>query len=94
MDDRLLTILQAAQQFNLSTGLLYTAVARGDLPVIRFRPKGRIRLRDADVREWIEGHISGATFPTRSTVKDTVGSSPTASPVEKFLPPQSLRRFA
>jgi hypothetical protein len=40
VDDRLLTILQTAHQFNLTTGLLYTAVARGELATIRLPPPG------------------------------------------------------
>ena len=94
MDDRLLTILEAAHQFNLSTGLLYTAVARGELAGIRFRPRGRIRLREAHVREWIEGHVSSAKGQSRGTGQGAEVVSPAGSNLEKFLPPQSLRRFA
>jgi excisionase family DNA binding protein len=94
VDDRLLTILQTAEQFNLSTGLLYTAVARGELSAIRFRPRGRIRLREADVREWIEGHVSGAGFQSRGTAERHEGSSSAVSSIEQFLPPKALRRFA
>ena len=65
MGDRLLTVLETAQQFNLTTGLLYTAIAKGELAAVRFRPRGRIRVREADVRDWIESHASGADVRTQ-----------------------------
>jgi excisionase family DNA binding protein len=94
MDDRLLTILQTARQFNLTTGLLYTAVARGELAAIRFRPRGRIRIRETDVLGWIEGHASGARRDLQRPVRPPERPSPGASDIEQFLPPKELRRFA
>ena len=91
MSDRLLTILQAAQQFNLTTRLLYAAVANGDLAAIRFRPRGRIRLCEADVRRWIEGHASGTR---RDVFKDLENRRSTVADIEQLLPPKALRRFA
>jgi hypothetical protein len=93
MDDRLLTIGQTAQQFNLTTGLLYTAIARGDLAGIRFRPRGRIRLREADVRVWIADHISGKTASGDASRRGD-GVPPAVPNLDRFLPPQALRRFA
>ncbi len=93
MSDRLLTILQTAQQFNLTTGLLYAAVAKGELAAIRFRPRGRIRIREADVRDWIEGHDSGA--PVHGRRRTATQNRPTAvADIAQFLPPKELRRFA
>ena len=94
VEDRLLTIVQTAQQFNLTTGLLYTAIARGDLTAIRFRPRGRIRVREADVREWIDGHASDAPRLSRGFTRPHEGPSLATSNVEQFLPPKALRRFA
>ena len=95
MDDRLLTILQTARQFNLTTRLLYTAIARGELAAIRFRPRGRIRIRETDVRGWIEGHASGARFDLPRLMRCPLdGSSPRASDIEALLPPKAFRRFA
>jgi excisionase family DNA binding protein len=93
MDDRLLTILQTARQFNLTTGLLYTAIARGELAAIRFCPRGRIRIRETDVRGWIEGHASGARFDLPRLMRPPDGSSPRASDIEALLPPKAFRRF-
>jgi hypothetical protein len=64
VDDRLLTILQTAHQFNLTTGLLYTAGARGELATIRLPPRARIRVRETDVRGWTDGHPPGARLDT------------------------------
>jgi excisionase family DNA binding protein len=95
MDDRLLTILQTARQFNLTTGLLYTAVARGELAAIRFRPRGRIRVRETDVRGWIEGHASGARLLNLPRlIRPLERPSPAASDIESLLPPKAFRRFA
>ena len=91
MSDQLLTILQAAQQFNLTTGLLYAAVAHGDLAAIRFRRRGRIRLREADVRRWIEGYTSRTR---REVLTDLEKRSSTVADIEQLLPPKPLRRFA
>ena len=92
MTDRLLTILQTAQQFNLTAGLLYAAVATGDLVAIRFRPRGHIRLREADVRDWIEDHAARAQLPTRRP-NSLQGGPAAAADIEQFLPPAALRRF-
>ena len=93
MDDRLLTIRQTAQRFNLTTGLLYTAIARGELAAIRFRPRGRIRLREHDVSDWIEGHAVSASVHqagrSRANSQSTVPSA-----LEHILPPSAPRRFA
>ena len=94
MDDRLLTIRQTARQFNLMTGQLYAAVARGELAAIRFRPRGRIRVRETDVRGWIEGHASGARLDLQRLMRPPDRPSPVASDIELFLPPKGLRRFA
>lgn len=93
MDDRLLTILQTAQRFNITTGLLYSAIARGELAAIRFRPRGRIRLREHDVSDWIEGHAVNASVhhAGRSRV-DAQSTAPSA--LEHILPPRASRRFA
>ena len=93
MDDRLLTILQTARQFNLTTKLLYTAVARGELAAIRFRPGGRIRLRETDVRGWIDGHASEARLTPR-LMRPPDRPLPGASDIQSLLPPNGLRRFA
>lgn len=90
-----MTILQTAHHFNLTTGLLYTAIARGELAAIRFRPRGRIHLRPQDVRDWIAGHSvaqpdSGRTGPVRNSQPDTA----TPHALELLLPPQAARRFA
>jgi len=92
MDDRLLTILQATRQFNLTGGLLYAAVARGELVAIRFHPKGRIRLREIDVRLWIDGHASATRQPLR--VGFPHGQPPAVTGIEQLLPPKESRRFA
>ena len=55
MDDRLFTIVQTARQFNLTTGLLYAAVARGELAAIRLRPRGGIRVSETDARSRASG---------------------------------------
>ena len=93
MDDRLLTILQTARQFNLTTGLLYTAVARGELTAVRFRPRGRIRIRETDVRGWIEGHASGARLHLQRPMSSPERPS-SPSDIEALLPPKAFRRFA
>jgi excisionase family DNA binding protein len=94
MGDRLLTVLETAQQFNLTTGLLYTAIAKGELAVVRFRPRGRIRVREADVRDWIESHASGADVRTQRQTGLPDASSRAVSNIERLLPPKGFRRFA
>jgi excisionase family DNA binding protein len=94
MGDRLLTVLETAQQFNLTTGLLYTAIAKGELAAVRFRPRGRIRVREADVRDWIENHASGADVRTQRQTGLPGAPSPAVSNIERLLPPKAFRRFA
>jgi hypothetical protein len=94
MDDRLLTILQTARQFNLTTGLLNAAVSRGELAAIRFRPRGRIRVRKTDARGWTDGHPSGARLDRPPLMRPLDRPSPGASGIKPFLPPEGLRRFA
>ena len=91
MSERLLTIVQTAAQFNLTTRLLYEAVAREELPVVRFQPRGRIRLHERDVHDWIESHRSApdAAHPPIQTATQR----PEAD-IEHLLPPPGLRRFA
>ena len=84
MDDRLLTILQTAHQFNLTTGLLYTAIARGELATIRLPPRGRIRVRETDVRGWTDGHPSGARLDRPRLMRPLDRPSPRASGIEAF----------
>jgi hypothetical protein len=93
MDDRLLTILQTARQLNLTTGLLYAAVPRGELAAIRFRPRGRIRVRKTDARGWTDGQPPGARLD-RQLMRPLDRPSPGASGIKPFLPPEGLRRFA
>lgn len=93
MEEQLLTVRQTAQHFNLTTGLVYAAVAQGELPAIRFRPRGRIRVREADVRDWIEGHASGV--PASRGVANRHPADPMQeADIERFLPPPGSRRFA
>lgn len=94
MDDQLLTVRQTAQHFNLTTGLVYAAVAQGELTAIRFRPRGRIRVREADVREWIEGHTSEASGRSRCIAKPLPSHDKSESDIDSLLPPPALRRFA
>ena len=93
MSERLLTIVQAAERFNLTTRLLYEAVARGELSVVRFRPRGRLRLRERNLQDWIESHSSGpqSTHLPAQTVASTQRSE---ADIEHLLPPRALRRFA
>ena len=93
MDDRLLTILQTAERFNLTTGLLYAAIARGEVAAIRFRPRGHIRLREGDVRRWIDGHAVGGS-PQHGRGRGPDDWSATPSNLEPLLPPSAMRRFA
>jgi hypothetical protein len=94
MDDRLLTILRTARQFNRTTALLHTAIARGELGTIRFRPRGRIRIRETDMRGWSDGHASGARLDLPRLMRPPARPSPAASNIEQFLPPNGLRQFA
>ena len=93
MSEPLLTILQTAEQFNITTRLLYEAVARGELPAVRFQPRGRLRLRERDVHGWIDSHRSlpDAAQPPIPTVGTTQRSE---ADIEHLLPPRTLRRFA
>ena len=91
--DRLLTINQTVQQFNLTTGLLYAAIARGEIPAVRFRTRGRIRLRDVDVRDWIERHTSGTACKVGPQTAPQHDLSESLD-IERFLPPKTSRRFA
>jgi hypothetical protein len=91
MDDRLLTILQIARQFNLTTGLLYTAVTRGETAPIRVRPRGRGRVRDTDASGRTDGHPSGARLDRPWLMCPLDRPSPGASGIEPFLPPEALR---
>ena len=93
MSDLLLTIVQTAEQFNVTTRLLYEAVARGELPAVRFQPRGRLRLRERDVHGWIESHRSlpDSAQPPNPTVVTT--QRPEAD-IEHLLPPRAMRRFA
>ena len=93
MSEHLLTILQTADQFNLSPRLLYDAVGRGELPVVRFRPRGRIRLRERDVHDWIDSHRSRPDATHAATQTAVEAPRPEAN-IEHVLPPQALRRFA
>jgi hypothetical protein len=79
VDDRLLTILQTAHQGNLTTGLLYTAMARGELATIRLSPRARIRVRETDVRGWTDGHPPGARFDLPRLMRPLDRLSPGAS---------------
>ena len=94
MSERLLTITQIADQFNLATGLLYEAVARGEIPVVRFRPRGRIRLRERDVHEWIERHRSQPHSRSQCEIQASASSASTGADIDHLLPPRELRRFA
>jgi hypothetical protein len=94
MDDRLLTILQTARQCNLTTGLLCTAVARGELTTIRCRSRGRSRVRETDARGWNDGHPSGARLDRPRLMHPFDRPLPGASGIEPALPPEGLRRFA
>ena len=93
MSERLLTITQTADQFNLTTRLLYEAVARGELPIVRFQPRGRIRLRERDVHDWIESHRSRPDSTPPST-QHVVATRRAEVDIEHLLPPRTLRRFA
>lgn len=90
MGDRLLTILQAAEQFNLTTSLLYKAVERHQLPAVRFKARGRIRLRSRDVEAWIHVHLLRS--PAQPSSFD--GASDAAGDLVSLLPPPGARRFA
>jgi excisionase family DNA binding protein len=93
MSEHLLTIVQTAERFNITTRLLYEAVARGELPAVRFQPRGRLRLRERDVHSWIDSHRSlpDSAQPPIPTVATT--QRPEAD-IEHLLPPRGLRRFA
>ena len=93
MSERLLTIVQTAEQFNITTRLLYEAVARGELPAVRFQPRGRLRLRDRDVHGWIESHRSPPDSAPPPTTAVVTAQRPEAD-IEHLLPPRALRRFA
>ena len=84
MDDRLLTILQAAHQFNLTTGLPYTAVARGELATIRLPPRARICVRGTDARGWTDGHPPGVRLDLPRLMRPLDRLSPGASGIEAF----------
>lgn len=90
MGDRLLTILQAAEQFNLTASLLYKAVERHELPSIRFKARGRIRLRSRDVEAWIHVHLRQSPAEPRSFVTDSEAERQLSS----LLPSAEARRFA
>lgn len=90
MGDRLLTILQAAEQFNLTTSLLYKAVERHELPAVRFKARGRIRLRARDVQAWIQLHLLQSTDGPNSFDRE----SEAARELSGLLPPAESRRFA
>ena len=92
MSDRLLTILQTAEQFNLTTGILYAAVARGDLASVRFRPRGHIRLREHDILAWIDGHVR-STHVTPPVAVEMPATRPTDGDISHLLPAWELRRF-
>ena len=94
MSERLLTIVQTAEQFNLTTRLLYEAVARGELPVVRFRPRGRLRLRERDLHDWIESHRSLAGRRRTCRSQTVVTTQRSEADIEHLLPPRALRRFA
>jgi hypothetical protein len=94
MDDRLLTILQTARQFNLTTGPLYAAVARSELAPTRFRPRGCSRVRETGARGWTDGHPPGARLDRPQLMRPLDRPSPGASGIEPALPPEGLRRFA
>lgn len=84
MDDRLLNIRQTAHQFNLTTGLLYTAVARGELATIRLPPRARIRVGETDVRGWTDGHPPGARLDLSRLMRPLDRLSPGTSGIEAF----------
>ncbi|MGH9159035.1 MAG: helix-turn-helix transcriptional regulator [Vicinamibacteraceae bacterium] len=97
MSDRLLTIFQTAEQFNVTRQLLYGAVARGDLAAVRFSARGRIRLREDDVSAWIEGHRAAARNATSASLTPVTAPDGAGSPrsqIEHLLPPLESRRFA
>lgn len=89
MGDRLLTILQAAAEFNVTRKLLYRAVACGELAAVRFSSRGRIRLRPRDVEGWIRVHSLGAVDSEPSSA----ARSPTVA-LSEILPAPEARRFA
>lgn len=94
MGDRLLTILQAAEEFNVTTKLLYHAVASGELAAVRFRARGRIRLRPRDVEGWIHVHLLGHVEDVLPANELTSSSAPNTPTLADLLPPPEARRFA
>lgn len=94
MGDRLLTIHQAAGEFNVTTKLLYQAVGSGELPAVRFRARGRIRLRPPDVQSWIRGHLLGRENDTETADTTAPVRPPNQPSLEDLLPPPAARRFA
>ncbi len=90
MGDRLLTVLQAAEEFNLTTSLLYKAVERHELRAVRFKARGRIRLQPRDIESWIRGHGLGAAAEPGSHTNESSPSSALAA----LLPSPDARKFA
>jgi excisionase family DNA binding protein len=93
VSERLLTILETVSEFNVTTGLLYAAIAHGELAAIRFRARRRIRLKEVDVRAWIERHTTATSDQTRWPLDMRTQPSEVPS-LERLLPSEEARRFS
>lgn len=63
MSDRLYRLSEAAALRGLPRGVLYAAAHAGQLPVVRFSPRGRYRVTLGDVDAFIAAHR--VSEPTR-----------------------------
>jgi excisionase family DNA binding protein len=90
--ERHLSVKEAATELGVSGWQIYEAVAKRELTVVRFTPKGRIRISRAALDAWVKAHeIPGRHVPERTSVIDVPAPSAPRAGIEHLLPPPSRR---
>ncbi len=62
---------KVATLFQVSAAAIYAAVEKGHLKAYRLGPKGQIRIREADLVDWIKPYVpTSGRMPARTTTDD------------------------
>ena len=67
MEDRILTVPQVAAYLSLSKSKIYYLISRKELPHLRLGKN--VRVRDSDLKNWLNQQIDGSTGPARPLLK-------------------------
>ncbi len=86
--ERHYSVKEAAAELGVSGWQIYDAVAKRQLTVVRFTPKGRIRISRAALDAWLKANeVPAARGPVAPGVKDLPLPRAARSSVENLLPP-------